>query len=134
MSAFANSFGGSLIFGITNDGEIIGLENPDGDAEKISEMIKTRLDPISEFKLRFHRESGKVLVILDVFKGEETPYYSGDGVLEAYVRIGNESVKATSTELKRLVLRGRNTSYDSQISSYRVEDYAFSKLRERYCK
>ncbi len=135
MSAFANSFGGSLIFGITNDEEIIGLENPDGDAEKISEMIKTRLDPISEFKLRFHRESGKVLVILDVFKGEETPYYySGDGVLEAYVRIGNESVKATSTELKRLVLRGRNTSYDSQISSYRVADYAFSKLRERYKK
>lgn len=45
-------------------------------------------------------------------------YYSGDGVLEAYVRIGNESVKATSTELKRLVLRGSNTSYDSRISNY----------------
>lgn len=73
--------------------------------------------------------------ILDIFKGEETPYYySGDGVLEAYVRVGNESVKATSTELKRLVLRGRNTSYDSQISTYKVEDFAFSKLRERYKK
>ena len=55
-------------------------------------------------------------------------------VLEAYVRVGNESVKATSTELKRLVLRGRNTSYDSQISTYKVEDFAFSKLRERYKK
>ena len=73
--------------------------------------------------------------ILDIFKGEETPYYySGDGVLEAYVRVGNESVKATSTELKRLVLRGRNTSYDSQTSTYKVEDFAFSKLRERYKK
>ena len=47
---------------------------------------------------------------------------------------GNESVKATATELKRLVLRGRNTSYDSKISNYRVEDFAFSKLRERYKK
>lgn len=27
------------------------------------------------------------------------------GELYAYVRVGNESVKATSTELKRLVLR-----------------------------
>ena len=35
---------------------------------------------------------------------------------------------------KRLVLRGRNTSYDSQMTLYRVEDYAFSKLRERYKK
>ena len=54
--------------------------------------------------------------------------------MEAYVRIGNESVKATATELKRLVLRGRNTSYDSQVSTYKVEDFAFSKLRERYKK
>ena len=38
------------------------------------------MEPIPEFRLRFHRtEGGKVLLILDVFKGEETPYYySGD--------------------------------------------------------
>ena len=136
VSAFANTLGGALIFGIADNDEVVGLENPNGDAEKISEIIKTRMDPIPEFRLRFEQvEDGKVLIILDIFKGEETPYYySGDGVLEAYVRVGNESVKATSTELKRLVLRGRNTSYDSQISTYKVEDFAFSKLRERYKK
>lgn len=136
VSAFANTFGGALIFGISNDGEVGGLSDPEGDAEKISEVIKTRLDPVPEFKLRFYQtEDGKVLIILDVYKGDETPYYySGDGVLEAYVRIGNEGVKATATELKRLVLRGKNTSYDSQNSTYKTEDYAFSKLKERYKK
>ena len=136
VSAFANTFGGALIFGIADDGQLVGLIEPDRDAEKISEIIKTRIEPIPEFKLRFYKtEEGKVLLILDIFKGEETPYYySGDGVLEAYIRVGNESVKATATELKRLVLRGRNTSFDSQISVYRVEDHAFSKLRERYKK
>ena len=75
------------------------------------------------------------MVILDVYKGEETPYYySGDGILEAYIRVGNESVKATSTELKRLVLRGKNTTYDMQNSEYIVEDFVFSKLKERYKK
>lgn len=135
VSAFANTYGGSLIFGISDDNQIIGLENPDKDAEIISEMIKSRLDPIPEFKIRFQKEKDKVLLIVDILKGEETPYYySGDGVLEAYVRIGNESVKASSTELKRLVLHGRNTTFDSQNSMYKVEDYAFSKLRERYKK
>ena len=136
VSAFANTFGGALIFGISNEGMVVGLENPEGDAEKISEVIKTRLDPMPESKLRFYQtEDGKVLIILDVYKGDETPYYySGDGVLEAYVRVGNESVKATATELKRLVLRGKNTSYDSQNSTYKAEDYAFSKLKERYKK
>lgn len=135
VSAFANTYGGSLIFGISDDNQIIGLESPDKDAEIISEMIKSRLDPIPEFKIRFQKKKDKVLLIVDILKGEETPYYySGDGVLEAYVRIGNESVKASSTELKRLVLHGRNTTFDSQNSMYKVEDYAFSKLRERYKK
>ncbi|OLR59434.1 hypothetical protein BHF70_07245 [Anaerostipes sp. 494a] len=89
VSAFANTFGGALIFGISNDEQIVGLEDPKGDAEKISEAIKTRLDPIPEFKLRFHKTvDGKVLVILDVYKGDETPYYySGDGVLEVMLSI-----------------------------------------------
>ena len=136
VSAFANTLGGALIFGMADDGQIVGLTEPDSDAEKISEILKTRMEPIPEFRLRFHKtEDGKVLLILDVFKGEETPYYySGDGTLEAFVRIGNESVRASATELKRLVLRGRNTSYDSQMTLYRVEDYAFSKLRECYKK
>ena len=63
-----------------------------------------------------------MLIILDIFKGEETPYYyAADGDLEAYVRVGNESVKATPTEQKRLVLRGKNTSYDLQKSTFKVE-------------
>lgn len=67
VSAFANTFGGALIFGIS--------------------------------------DAGKILVIVEIYKGDETPYYySGDGVLEAFIRVGNESVKATATELKRLVL------------------------------
>lgn len=135
ISAFANTLGGFLIFGISDDNQIVGLETPDKDAELISEIIKTRLNPIPEFKISFHTEDGNVLLIVQVFKGEETPYYySGDGLLEAYVRIGNESVKASPIELKRLVLRGRNTTFDSQNSMYKVEDYAFSKLRERYKK
>lgn len=135
ISAFANTLGGFLIFGISDDNQIVGLETPDKDAELISEIIKTRLNPIPEFKISFHTEDGNVLLIVQVSKGEETPYYySGDGLLEAYVRIGNESVKASPIELKRLVLRGRNTIFDSQNSMYKVEDYAFSKLRERYKK
>ncbi|MCQ2531073.1 MAG: ATP-binding protein, partial [Lachnospiraceae bacterium] len=81
VSAFANSLGGSLIFGISNEGDVIGLEDADHDAEKISEIIKTRIDPLPEFTLRFHKtDDGKVLVILDIFRGDETPYYySADG-------------------------------------------------------
>ena len=105
VSAFANTFGGSLVFGVANDGSLVGLEDAEGDSETISEEIKKRISPIPEFKLRFEKIDDMKFVILDVYAGEETPYYySADGTTEAYIRVGNESVPANSSELKRLVL------------------------------
>lgn len=51
VSAFANTCGGILIFGITDYDQMVGLQNPEMDAEKISEIIKNRLDPIPEFRV-----------------------------------------------------------------------------------
>ena len=135
VSAFANGAGGVLLFGIDDGGHIIGIDKPEADADKISEIIKTRLDPIPEFRLRFEKIDEKTLIILNIMAGEDTPYYySADGVLAAYVRVGNESVKATAVEQKRLIMKGKNISYDTQISPYKVIDYAFTKLHERYKK
>jgi ATP-dependent DNA helicase RecG len=64
ISAFANTLGGFLIFGISDDNQIVGLETPDKDAELISEIIKTRLNPIPEFKISFHTEDGNVVLIV----------------------------------------------------------------------
>ena len=46
MSAFANTLDGALIFSMADDGKIVGLTEPDSDAEKISELIKPRMGPI----------------------------------------------------------------------------------------
>ena len=135
VSAFANSYGGQLIFGISDNNEIIGLEDPVKDSEVLSETIKNKLNPLPEFKVKFVENDEKVLMSVYVNKGEETPYYvSTEKGLEAYTRVGNESVKASPVEIKRLVLRGKNTTYDSLVSKYKIEDFSFSKLKERYKK
>lgn len=134
VSAFANTSGGTLIFGITDDERVIGLDDIKSDSEFISQKIKERISPFPEVVMKLHKaEDGKELLLLQIPAGAETPYYyTGDGVTEAYIRIGNESVVADATELKRLVMRGKNSSYDSLISPYDYDDFSFSKLRERY--
>ena len=55
VSAFANGEGGALIFGIADDGEVVGLQEAQHDAEIISEQIKTKMDPVPEVNLGFHK-------------------------------------------------------------------------------
>lgn len=134
VSAFANGIGGSLIFGITNDNEVVGLVNAEHDAEIISEQIKERLNPIPNFNLRFHRtDDDKVLIILDVYAGDQTPYYyDADGSLAAFHRVGNQSIPVSPAKLMELVLKGSATSYDSLKSKYGFENMAFTKLKSTY--
>lgn len=133
VSAFANGIGGALFFGVSNDEVLVGLDDAKGVSEKISEAIKTKMDPAPQVILNIHAEDGKEFVLLRVPSGQETPYYyTGDGNRIAYVRIGNESVPASAVDLKRLVLRGSNTSFDSLSTRYSFESLAFTKLRSVY--
>ena len=135
VSAFANGSGGMLIFGVSNENILAGLENAEIVSEKISEIMKVKMDPVPDFQLEIHRQSGKEFIILRVASGQETPYYYvGDGNHIAYVRIGNESVPADSITLKRLVLHGSNTTFDSLVSPYPFRNYSFTRLRSAYLK
>lgn len=134
VSAFANGNGGVLIFGIADDDTVSGIDDTKTASEFISQKIKERIDPFPEVIMQIHKtEEGKILLTTEVMKGQETPYYyRGDGSTEAFIRIGNESVVANAAELKRLVLRGKNSSFDSLMTDYDFSDYSFSKLRERF--
>ena len=133
VSAFANGIGGTLFFGIDNDRNVIGLADAQTDAEDISRLIKERITPYPNFILAPERENGKDILVLSVSAGRSTPYYyKADGVMEAYIRIGNESVIDPSYVLNQLLLKGMNRTYDALLSEYDFKDYAFSKLRERY--
>lgn len=135
VSAFANGIGGALIFGVNDNEEPLGLIDSKGVSEKISEIIKTKMDPIPQVIMEIHEEAGKEFVILRVSSGIETPYYYvGDGNRTAYIRVGNQSIPAGNIDLKQLVLRGSNKTYDSLTSQYKYVDFAFTKLRSVYRK
>ena len=135
VSAFANGEGGTLIFGVSDEGQVVGLAEAESDAERISEEIKTKLDPVPVVNLELKEIDDKRLVLLHVCKGQETPYYYvGDKQRLAYVRVGNESVVADRLQLKSLVMRGAGRSFDAIPSPYKFEDMSFSKLKSVHFK
>ena len=136
--AFANTDGGALIYGVADDDTVVGLDNPKYVSDKISEFIRNRVDPSPEIKLSFETmkdedNTEKVLVILYVHPGSETPYfYKYKGEMLAFTRVGNSSVKADSATIRRLSLKGSNKSWDSLFSEYSMKDFSFSRLKSLY--
>ena len=135
VSAFANGLGGSLFFGIDNDGIARGLDDVQHVCEVISSKIRDYMDPLPEVDLLPHVAKGLRILQLKVNTGHYTPYYYvGDGQRIAFVRIGDESLPATAEQMVRLVLKGSNKTFDSLHTDYKIEDYSFTILANTFKK
>ena len=133
VSAFANGLGGTLIFGISDKDEIIGLDNYKKDSENISEIIKTKIEPLPKVTLKHYLIEDKNIIILFVHSGKETPYYFTEGGHQtAYIRLGNESIPAKNSDLINLILKGKNRSYDSLETNIKKDNVSFTKLKSLY--
>ena len=133
VSAFANGLGGSLFFGIDNDGIVKGLDDVQHVCETISSRIRDYMDPLPEVEMIPHDIDGLHLLQLKVNAGHYTPYYYiGDGQRIAFARVGDESLPATAEQMVRLVLKGSNKTFDSLHTDYKTEDYSFTILANSF--
>ena len=133
VSAFANGIGGTLFFGVRNDGTPEGLTDVQKAAEKISEYIVARITPLPDFKLDAIKEGEADILCLKVSSGLNTPYYyKADGITMAYIRAGNESIPAPEHVLNELILKGQNKTYDSSLTTHKRSDYSFTLMEATY--
>ena len=122
VSAFANGLGGSLFFGIDNDGTIKGVSDVQHVCEFISSKIRDYMDPLPNVEMIPQRIDGYDILQLKVNVGNYTPYYY----------VGDESLPVTAEQMVRLVLKGSNRTYDSIHTDYKAEDYAFTILANAF--
>ena len=133
VSAFANGQGGSLFFGIDDNGGIIGLDDVQHVSQSISTRIRDLMDPLPDVELIPHEVEGKKILQVKVSSGHYTPYYYiGDGQRMAFIRVGDESLPATAEQMVRLVLKGSNKTYDSLLTDYKEEDNTFIILANTF--
>lgn len=112
VSAFANFGSGKILFGVKDNGEIKGIENPDRACLDIENRINDSISPKPDFSLSFNRKNG--VITLEVKEGLYKPYFYKS---KAYKRNDSSTVEVAQQELKRLILFGENKSFEELPSS-----------------
>ncbi len=124
VSAFANYNDGEVIFGLNDDGSLMGIE---GDTQqeclRIENMINDSFSPVPYFEINDRAIEGRVIIVLTVKKGKDTPYYCGG---KAYKRSDTATVEVSRFELRRLAMEGINTHFEDQKAS--SQNLTFSTL------
>jgi divergent AAA domain protein len=107
VSAFSNYNSGKIIFGVDDNGKIIGLENIEELCLDLENKINDNISPKPDF--RFIKDTKRNIITLIVEEGFNKPYlYKG----KAYKRNDTSTVEVDRIEFNRLTLLGLNQYYE----------------------
>lgn len=124
VSAYANYGDGIIIFGIADDGKILGLKDINNTALEIENRINDCIRPVPKFEINI--DSTNNTILLSVYEGNGKPYLYKS---KAYKRSDTSSVEVDRIELNRLILDGTNQSFESLPS--RFEELSFQILEQK---
>ena len=124
VSAFANYNGGKIIFGVEDDGEVVGLNNPVQACLDIKNKINDTIRPQPQYELSV--QDVEKTVTLMVEPGVHKPYTYKS---KAYRRNDTATIEVDELELSRLILQGKNINYENLTAA--DQNLRFRILEER---
>ena len=131
MVAFANSEGGTIFVGVSDQGDVLGLGRMD--VSRINQLISKTASQLVRSPLTVHTEnvvaeSGRVVIVLTIPKGLDKPYFDKNGVI--WLKVGSDKRRVNSKEeLRRLFQMSDQFHADELPVQVGVE--AIDKLRFR---
>lgn len=126
VSAYANYNDGEIIFGIDDNGNLLGIESSKEESLRIENLINDSLVPVPNFEIKVKEVGSKAMILLEVKKGKDTPYYY---IGKAYKRADTSTVEVDRFELRRLAMEGINMDYEDRKAS--SQDLSFNILESR---
>ncbi|RIV19831.1 ATP-binding protein [Fibrisoma montanum] len=94
LTAFANTVGGVLIVGVTDDGKIAGVDSELHEMRKIEQATDFFVEPAITISYETRRVDGRLVLLIDVPESTDKPHYAVDeqGTRTIYVRSKDKSV------------------------------------------
>ena len=107
VSAFSNYDGGSILFGIDDDGNVKGIPDPVQACLDIENKINDNISPQPNYILEL--QNNDQTIKLTVRPGEQKPYLYKS---KAYKRNDSATIEVDTLEFSRLVLDGKNIRFE----------------------
>ncbi len=126
VSAYSNYNDGEIIFGIDDNGNMVGIESAKEESLRIENMINDSIVPVPNFAIKVKEIGSKTVILVEVKKGKDTPYYYKR---MAYKRADTSTVEVDRFELRRLAMEGINI--DDEERKATLQDLSFSTLESR---
>ena len=131
--AFANTKGGIIYIGVSDRGEIVGIDNADFVMQQLSNTLRDSIRPdISMFtNIEFLQEEDKTLLKITVNQGTKKPYYLSDKGIKpsgVYIRSGTTSAPATEDSIRMMIKTTDGDSFEKNRSM--VQELTFNSLSE----
>lgn len=116
--AFANSEGGTIYIGVSDDGEVVGIEDSDKSGLQVSNMVHDNIKPdLSMFvSYRTLNFDGKEVLSIDVERGTNRPYYLANKGLRPegiYIRHGFSSIPASDSTIRNMIKETDGDVYEA---------------------
>jgi predicted HTH transcriptional regulator len=112
LIAFANTTGGTVLFGVDDDKTIVGVESEKGELEYILQAADSYCDPPVKCSIDIYSTHGLDVVCIIVPESSTKPHYlreNGDETLKAFIRVGEASVQASKEMIKVMEHRSGKT-------------------------
>jgi hypothetical protein len=107
VAAFANGMGGTILFGVADDGEIVGIGDGQTrkDRDRLTSLISDWVRPLPHFESERVDIAGHGVIALNVAPGNQVPYGVGtsDRGVRFYVRRAGNTFPASPTDVRALV-------------------------------
>jgi predicted HTH transcriptional regulator len=110
LIALANTKGGQILFGVDDDGSIIGVESEKSEVDLIREAGTLYCEPAIQPDIDIVPFNGKDVIVASVLESDDKPHYfageNGNGVpgdhTRVYIRVNDKTVMASKEVVKIL--------------------------------
>jgi ATP-dependent DNA helicase RecG len=122
-AAMANTDGGHVLFGVRDEGTILGVQIGAQTKERVVQALTDNTDPTLYPSVEYVEVDGRTVIVVTISRSKDRPHLVRG---RAYKRVGAADVQMSRAEYERLLLERQHVEFDRQL----VEGASYADLDE----